>query len=307
MNKKLHATVVPLLLSTLLLAGCGQSATPGEVATSGPTGPLNVTVSILPQKYFVERIGGKYVTVNVMVEPGASPATYEPKPEQLTALSEAAAYFSIGVPFESAWLDRIAAVNSDMLMIDTTEGINRVPIDAHYKVELGGRPESDAEGRDPHIWLSPTLVKTQAQTIYKALVGLDPAHEAAYKANLDSFIEDIDRLIAEIEDTLEGVARRKFMVFHPAWGYFGDDFELEMVPIEVGGQEPSPAELAHLITTAQEEAVRVIFAQPEFSTKDAETIAKEIGGRVLLISPLAPDWLDNLRRVADTFAEALSQ
>jgi zinc transport system substrate-binding protein len=307
MNKKLHATVVPLLLSTLLLAGCGQSATPGEVATSGPTGPLNVTVSILPQKYFVERIGDKHVTVNVMVEPGASPATYEPKPEQLAALSEAVAYFSIGVPFESAWLDRIAAVNSDMLMIDTTEGINRVPIDAHYKVELGGRPESDAEGRDPHIWLSPTLVKTQAQTIHKALIELDPAQEAEYKADLDSFVEDIDRLIAEIEDTLEGVTRRKFMVFHPAWGYFGDDFELEMIPIEVGGQEPSPAELAHLITTAQEEAVRVIFAQPEFSTKDAETIAKEIGGRVLLISPLAPDWLDNLRRVADTFAEALSQ
>jgi zinc transport system substrate-binding protein len=307
MNKKLHATVVPLLLSTLLLAGCGQSATPGEVAASGPTGPLNVTVSILPQKYFVERIGGKYVTVNVMVEPGASPATYEPKPEQLAALSEAAAYFGIGVPFESAWLDRIAAVNSDMLMIDTTEGINRVPIAAHYKVGLGGRPESDAEGRDPHIWLSPTLVKTQAQTICRALVELDPAHEAAYKANLDSFIEDIDRLIAEIGDTLEGVTRRKFMVFHPAWGYFGDDFELEMVPIEVGGQEPSPAELARLITTAHEETVKVIFAQPEFSTKDAETIAKEIGGRVLLISPLAPDWLDNLRRVADTFAEALSQ
>jgi zinc transport system substrate-binding protein len=264
-------------------------------------------VSILPQKYFVERIGGEQVVVNVMVEPGASPATYEPKPEQLTALSEAAAYFSIGVPFEKAWLDKIASANEKMLMVDTAAGIERVPIDAHYKVELGSRPQSKAEGQDPHIWLSPELVKIQAQNIYDGLVELDPANKAEYKANLSSFLADMDELSADIEKTLEGVKSRKFMVFHPAWGYFGDDFELEMIPIEVGGQEPSAAELAELITTAKEDGVQVIFAQPEFSTRDAETIANEVGGEVLLISPLAPDWLDNLRRVADTFAEVLSQ
>jgi len=295
-NKRLYIVIV-----VLLLAGCGPSATPE------PAGPLNVTVSILPQKYFVERIGGEYVSVNVMVEPGASPATYEPKPEQLTALSKAAAYFSIGVPFEKAWLDKIAAASDEMLMVDTAAGIERVPINAHYKVELGGRPESDAEGRDPHIWLSPELVKVQARNIYEALAQLDPNNKAEYKANLDSFIADIDDLMANIEETLAGVPNRKFMVFHPAWGYFGDDFELEMIPIEVGGQEPSAAELADLVTAAQSENIEVIFAQPEFSTRDAETIANEIGGEVLLISPLAPDWLDNLRRVADTFAQVLGQ
>jgi zinc transport system substrate-binding protein len=300
---------VTLLLDVALLAGCGPSAAtePTRGEASRTAGPLNVTVSILPQKYFVERIGGEHVVVNVMVEPGASPATYEPKPEQLTALSEAAAYFSIGVPFEKAWLDKIASANEKIMMVDTAAGIERVPIDAHYKVGLGGRPESEAEGRDPHIWLSPELVKIQAQNIYDALVELDPANEAEYKANLGSFLADIDELTADIEKTLEGVKSRKFMVFHPAWGYFGDDFELEMIPIEVGGQEPSAAELAGLITTAKEEGVQVIFAQPEFSTRDAETIAKEIGGEVLLISPLAPNWLDNLRRVTDTFAEVLSQ
>jgi zinc transport system substrate-binding protein len=313
MIKQLCVILVTLLLSVALLAGCGSSATTEPSATSTesaapePNGPLNVTVSILPQKYFVERVGGEYVIVNVMVESGASPATYEPKPEQLTALSEAAAYFSIGVPFENAWLDKIASANDEMMMVDTAAGIEWVPINAHYKVELGGRPESEAEGRDPHIWLSPELVKIQAQNIYKALVELDPANEAEYKANLESFLADIEELIADIEKTLEGIQSRKFMVFHPAWGYFGDDFELEMIPIEVGGQEPSAAELADLINTAKEEGIQVILAQAEFSTKNAETIAKEIGGEVLLISPLAPDWLDNLRRVADTFAEVLSQ
>jgi zinc transport system substrate-binding protein len=282
MVKRLYLIGVVLLLGAMLLTGCGQST------TSEPTGPLNVTVSILPQKYFVERIGGEYVTVNVMVQPGASPATYEPKPEQLTALGKAAAYFSIGVPFESAWLDKIASANSEMRMVDTTGGIEKV-------------------GQDPHIWLSPTLVKTQAQTIYEALAQLDPTHETEYKTNLDSFIADIDALDADIRKTLARVENRKFMVFHPSWGYFARDYGLEMIPIEVGGQEPSAAELAALIAEAKEGGIKVVFAQPEFSTRDAETIAKEIGGEVLLISPLAPDWLDNLRQVAETFAEVLSQ
>ena len=282
MIKRLYVIFVTLLSGTALLVGCSQSA------TSESTGPLNVTVSILPQKHFVERIGGEYVSVNVMVLPGNSPATYEPKPEQLVALSEAALYVSIGVPFEKAWLDKIASANSEMLMVDTTQGIEKV-------------------GNDPHIWLSPTLVKTQAQTIYEALVQLDPAHKEAYHANLDSFLADIDALDADIRRTLEGVGSKKFMVFHPAWGYFARDFGLEMIPIEVGGQEPSAAELADLVTGAKKEGIKVIFAQPEFSTKDAETIANEIGGKVLLISPLDPGWLDNLRRVADTFADALGQ
>jgi zinc transport system substrate-binding protein len=282
MVKRLYVIGVAWLLGAILLAGCGQSAAPE------PAGPMNVTVSILPQKYFVERIGGERVDVNVMVPPGASPATYEPKPEQLTALGKAAAYLSIGVPFENAWLDKIASANSEMRMVDTTRGIEKV-------------------GQDPHIWLSPTLVKTQAQTIYEVLAQFDPTHEAEYEINLDSFIADIDALDADIRKTLARVENRKFMVFHPSWGYFARDYGLEMIPIEVGGQEPSAAELAGLITTAKEEGIKVIFAQPEFSTRDAETIAREISGEVLLISPLAPNWLDNLRQVAETFAEVLSK
>jgi zinc transport system substrate-binding protein len=257
--------------------------------------PLQVTVSILPQKYFVERIGGQYVVPTVMVLPGNSPATYEPQPEQLTALSEAKAYFRIGVPFENAWMDRFASVNDKMLIVDTRDGTN--------PRSWPGTPDKI----DPHIWLSPIEVKIQAQTIKDTLAQLDPDHAATYQANLDSFIADIDALDADIRRTLAGVTDRKFMVFHPAWGYFARDYELEMIPIEIGGQEPSAAELADLIKRAQEENIKFVFAQPEFSTKEAETIAQEIGGEVLLISPLNPDWLNNLNYVADTFAEVLGQ
>jgi zinc transport system substrate-binding protein len=251
---------------------------------------LTITVSILPQKFFVERIGGERVAVDAMVLPGESPATYEPQPAQLRALSEADAYVSIGVPFERAWLQRIASANSGMLMVDTTEGIDRV----------GG-----AENPDPHIWLSPGLVKTQVRTIYEGLVALDPAHEAVYRANLDAFIAEINALDAGIREALADVERRKFMVLHPSWGYFARDYGLEMIAVEVGGQEPSAAELAELVLRAKRENIQVVFAQPEFSTRAAETIAAEIGGRVLLISPLAEDWLENMRKVAETLAEVL--
>ena len=276
-----------VLVAAVLLTGCGQQA------TREPTGKLNITVSIVPQQYFVERIGGDHVNVNVMVGPGFSPATYEPKVQQLKELSRADAYMGIGVPFEDAWMDRIASANSEMLLVNTTQGIDRMP--------MGG----GGENLDPHVWLSPKLAKIQARTIYEALAKLDTIHESEYESNLDEFIADTDALEADIRGTLAGAGNRYFMVFHPAWAYFARDFGLEMIPVEIGGQEPSPAELVVLIREAMEKGIRVIFAQPEFSTREAETIASEIDGKVLLISALAPDWLDNLRRIAGTFAQVL--
>ena len=297
-----RSVLVLVALAMVALAGCAsRESITGEEK-------LNLMVSIVPQQYFVERIGGDHVTVSVMVEPGNNPATYEPKPEQLKAVSSADAYFSIGVPFENVWLDRIAETNREMLMVDTIAGIERHPMAAHHHEGEEEEDHDDAEGApDPHVWVSPELVKRQSQAIYEALVQLDPDHQDTYRTNLDAFIADIDALEADIRDTLSDLDTDKFMVFHPAWGYFAEDFGLEQIPVEVGGQEPSAQELAHFIEEAHEEGIRVVFAQPEFSTKAAETIAQEIDGEVLLISPLAPDWLANMRKVAETFAEVLKR
>lgn len=287
-------TGVVLILLTALVPACGGT----PAATAGTT--LQVTVSIVPQVYFLERIGGEYVSVTSMVLPGDNPETYEPKPEQLKALSRSAAYFSIGVPFEGVWLSRIASANRRMKMVDTIAGIQRMPMTTPEPGQPAGAP-------DPHVWLSPRLVKVQAQTIYEALVELAPEHQSAFKANLDAFVADIDGLDNDIQQILSGVTQRKFIVFHPAWGYFARDYDLQQIPIEVGGREPSAQELAQLISTARADGIHVVFAAPEFSTSSAETIAKAIDGQVLLISPLAADWLGNMQSVAQTFAEVLSQ
>jgi len=275
-----------VLTASLVLAACAPAA-------KVPVGELNITVSILPQEYFVERIGGEYVKVNVMVEPGANPATYEPKPGQMVALANASAYFSIGVPFEDAWLQKIQAANLKMMMVDTTQGIERIA--------------TNDGGFDPHIWLSPALVKIQSQTIYNTLAELDPAHIDQFKANLDAFLSDIDQLDTQIRTTIANTRSKKFIVFHPAWAYFVHDYGLEEIPIEVGGQEPSAQELAGVIQLAKNENIKVAFVQPEFSQENAKTIAREIGGEVLSVNPLASDWLTNLQKVSGTFAAVLNQ
>jgi zinc transport system substrate-binding protein len=280
------AAAVPLML----LAACGGDSGSAS-GTPTDSDKLTVAVSLLPQAYFVERIGGEHVDVQVIVPPGASPATYEPTPDQMKALAKAAAYTSIGVPFEKTWLPKLQEASPNMTMVDTTAGVDLM----------------QANGKtDPHIWLSPRRVAIQASTIHDALVELDPTHAADYDAGLASFTEDIEALDTSITTTLDSAPNKAFIVFHPAWSYFAKDYGLEMIPIEVGGTEPSPAELAEIIDTAEERQIRVVFAQPEFSTTQAEAIASSIGGEVLLISPLARDWLTNMTTVTDTFAKHLA-
>ncbi|MDJ0844302.1 metal ABC transporter solute-binding protein, Zn/Mn family [Crocosphaera sp.] len=314
---RLSIILLSLILGVNSLVGCSSSDTV-NVETNNTDNQeqtdqqdqLDITVSITPQEYFVKKIGGDRVRVNVMVEPGATPHTYEPKPQQLQALSEAEAYISIGVPFEKVWMDRISQANPKMLTVDSTEGIEKLTMIDHdhdHSHDHDHGHDEEKSNLDPHVWLSPRLVKIQAQNIYETLVNLDPTHQEIYQANLNNFLQEIEELDDKIRGNLADLKQRKFIVFHPAWGYFAEEYNLTQVPVEVGGQEPSAAELGNLIKEAKKENVKVIFAQPELSSQSAETIAKEIDGEVLLISPLAENWTENLLEVSQTFAKVLKE
>ena len=93
---------------------------------------IPVFVSIVPQKYLVQQIGKDLVDVQAMVQPGANPATYEPKPKQMVELSKAKIYFAIGVPFENAWLEKIVAANPKMTVVHTDDGIEKLAMAAHH-------------------------------------------------------------------------------------------------------------------------------------------------------------------------------
>lgn len=289
------------------------------ICLAADKGKLPVFVSIVPQQYFVQQIGKDLVDVQVMVKPGANPATYEPRPQQMADLSKTKVYFAIGVPFENAWLGRIADSNPNMRVIHTERGIEKLAMKAHHHHDdpaehHDGEHHGEAahdEGHhehaalDPHIWLSPPLVKIQARNILTALQEADPAHRSVYEANFKAFTARIDQLDTDLKNILAGKKGLQFMVFHPAWGYFADAYGLKQLPIEIEGKAPKPAQLKELIQHAREDGIKMIFVQPQFSSQSAEVVAREIDGQVAFVDPLAEDWMANLRQVAVKFQAAL--
>ncbi|MBA1146288.1 zinc ABC transporter substrate-binding protein [Ectothiorhodospiraceae bacterium WFHF3C12] len=262
---------------------------------------LEVFVSVLPQQTFAQRVGGEHVDVRVLVQPGQSPATYDPSAQQLTALENADVLFRIGVPFERSWVGRIRKAMPELPIVDLSEGLTLRPLTDHAHDGADGADEPI----DPHVWTSPPLVMEMTRRIAETLSRLDPAHESEYRRNADAFIGELQGLDAEIRQTLAGGEGRAFLVYHPAWGYFADTYGLRQVAIEAAGREPGPRQLARTIERAREAGVRVIFVQPQFSRTNADAVARAIGARVVSADPLAADYMANMRRVAGAFAEAL--
>ena len=267
------------------------------------SGKIAVFVSVAPQKYFVQQICKELADVQVMVPSGASPATYEPKPRQMAAISKTRIYFSIGVPFEKTWLKKIAAANPEMAVVSTDRGIKKLPIAVHTHHGDQNQPEHGT--LDPHIWLSPPLVMIQARTILEALQETDPIQRSVYENNFRAFMSQLSDLDAELRTIFSGTSGQQFMVFHPSWGYFAQAYGLKQVSIEIEGKEPKPADLRELIEHARADGIKFVFVQPQFSARSAKLIAREISGQVVFADPLAEDWAGNLRAVARKFESAL--
>jgi len=290
-------------------------------ATSFLYANVNAVVSIVPQKTFLEKIGGDKVNISLMVKPGNSPHTYEPKPSQMRNISKADIYFSIGVEFEDNWLAKFQNQNKSMIVKDMGKNVVKIEMkehshhddhdgeekhedhkdhdhekhddhDEHAKQEHN---EHDDEGKDPHIWTTPSNVKIIAKNIYNELAKIDSKNKSYYKKNLTAFLKEIEQTDLKIKNLLKNTPKNsKFMVFHPSWGYFARDYNLEQFAIESGGKNPKPKQIAHLIEEAKEEKVHAIFTAPEFSTNTAKQIAKEVGVPVIKVSPLNPKWSQNL-------------
>lgn len=283
----LVVAIFTIVLIVVSAAGCT------ETASQRDDGHIVVTVTIPPEMEFVERVGGDHVQVILLVPPGADPHTYELPPGILADVAEADAYAMVGsgMEFELAWKDRITALNPDMLVINCSNGIELI---------------SDDEGRhtrtDPHVWLSPRNAKTMVENICQGLIDIDPTNAADYRRNTDLYQEDLDVLDREIEEAISKSGVNKIMVYHSSWAYFARDYDIEEISIESEGKEPSPRRIENLVDQAKEEQISMIFASPEHSTRSAEVIADEIGGTVVLVSPLEQDYLTNMREVASAFA-----
>jgi len=283
-----------ILLAAVLLASCGSNSTK-QTADS----PEVITVSILPERTFVQKIAGDDFDINVLIPPGSSPAAYTLLPSQLKDIAHSAIWFRIGyIGFEHSWKDKIAQSNTKMKVVNISEGLDLI---AEEEEEHGDHVH--LEGVDPHTWLSPRLVKQMAKVILDEVSAMKPERKEFYQSNYEKFIEECDALDAEIRAKMEPYKGRKIIVFHPSLSYYAREYGIEQYSLESGGKEPTPAHMKSVVDEANKENLRVIYIQSEFDREHARVFADEIKGKIVEVWPLNPEWADNLRKMTDIFIE----
>jgi zinc transport system substrate-binding protein len=287
--------VAQMLTAAVIAAGLVALMVVVNPVPTAEEGKVSIIVSILPQAEFAEAVGGDHVNVTVMVQPGREPHTYAPTPSQMMSLERADLYFEVGagLEFELVWMPRFVELNDDMLVVNGSKDVRLMTM------EGGG-------AFDPHIWLSPKNAMTMVQNLYHGLIKVDPANASDYENNTRSYLQRLDRLDQNISAALAPLENRNLLALHPAWGYFAKDYGLTQRAIEVNGKEPTALGLAEILDFAKEYNISVVFAEPQFSTRTAESIADEIGGAVVIVDDLARDYIDNLEIVAVKIAEGLS-
>ncbi len=287
--------ILYILFSAILLVSCRHK--PDENAK------IQVTVSIIPQKYLVDYIAGGKFEVQVMQPAGANHETYEPAPRDMQKISSSKLYLALGaLDFELAWLDKFKASNPAMQVINTSEGIVMLGGHNHENDEMHETVDHKNYNIDPHTWLSPACMKIQALNICKAISSVDSLNSSFYKENLNKFNLLADSVDQIIRAKLAGSEGKYILIFHPALAYFAQDYHLIQISIEQDGKEPSPAFMAELVKTAKDKGIKAIFISKEFDTRNAEAIAREINAKVVVFDPMAENWPENMIHLADLIA-----
>ncbi len=295
MERKKILIILTLILLLILMAFTIYFYNSTGNSNGSSDGKIGVVVTVGPQEEFVKRVGGDKVNVTVMVPPGADPHTYEPLPSQMKQVQDAQIYFQVGsgIEFELTWMDKLTSMNSQMKVVNTSAGIQLIPNTAEQE-----------SGSDPHVWVSPRNAKIMVENIYQTLVQEDPQNKDYYTKNRDEYLKELDDLDKNITQTMSGKNNTKIMVYHPAWGYFCKDYNLQQISIESQGKEPTPQGISNLVDQARQDNIKVIFVSPQFSTSNAQVIANEIGGKVVIADDLSENYLENMKKVAEAFANS---
>jgi len=263
--------------------------------------PMRVFVSVLPQRLFVERIGGDGVQVEVLVGPGVSPDSFEPKAQQVVALAESQLFVRAGMPFEEAWLPRVQRLNPRLQVLDLREGAVLHPWQAgDHSPDHSHQPGET----DPHLWTDPQQMRRHSRSLADRLIALLPEHREAIELNWKALDRELAELDASLHDQLAGLRVRAFLVFHPAWGYFAERYDLQQVAIQQADKEPGPRQLAELISQARRQDLRLLVAQPQYNPSSAEILAREMQVRLVQVDPLDPAYFPALRQLANALQEA---
>lgn len=258
---------------------------------------IKVVASILPLADMAKQVGKDKVRVVTLLPPAASVHTFEPTPKQMMELRDAKLFVKVGAGLEF-WAERVvnAAANRDLAVADLSKGMPLIHgVHGHEEGRKGRPREKSARSADPHYWLDPVLAKQMADHIADALGKVDPDNAKHYAENAGQYKKELDKLDQEIVQKVRRFRTKEYVTFHSAWNYFARRYGLRVAGVieEAPGREPSPGHVAALVKDLRRMNARVVFAEPQFSPRIAEAIAKEAGARVLFLDPLgasnAPD------------------
>lgn len=283
---------VGVLIGLLTVAGCTNKAQEENVSKEQGNDKPIVAVSIVPEQTFVQAVCGDLAEVVTLIPPGNSPENYEPTPQEMIKFHSADVYFTIGVPTEEA---NILPNAKDMNVVSLQDEVEKVY--ESRKFESGER--------DPHIWLSPKRVKVMIDVIKDKMCEIDPENKATYEANAKDYTKQLDEVDGDIKDALSTVKNKGFIVYHPAFGYLAEDYGLTMYALEEEGKESTPQHLQEMIDLAKKDNIKVIFYQEEIDSSQSKSFAEEIGGKTIMLSPLSPDYINNLKSIAKIMSEVM--
>lgn len=294
--------------------GAGETAAAGASGSPGPAAPVTVAVTVAPLAWLVDEIGGERVETTVMIPAGTSPHAYEPSPREIAALDRARVFVAVGHPhlaFERRHVEPALAARPEIEVVRlSTAGGSPGAVGGAVPTTGGGEPIAGGDGEhgdeDPHLWLSPDRMRAAADELAAALARVDPAGAAGYGDRLAALERRIDEVDREIAALLADLPRRRFLVYHPAWGAFAEHYGLEQVAIERHGKEPGARALASRVDEALGEHVGTVFVQRGFAERPARVVADELGARAVELDPLARDWDDNLLAVARALRRELA-
>ncbi len=286
--------ILPAAVFFLVITGWTATTLAATAATKA-----QIFVTVPPQAYLAERIGGDAVEVHTLVGKGQDPHTFEPTPRQAAALAGASLFFTVDIPFEKQLVAKVTSSNRRLRVVDSTRGIVRLPLTEPDHHEAHGNEA------DPHLWLAPDNLRTMADNMATALSTAMPERKEALHKNLASLQKEISALDTRLSATLAPHRGKTFYVFHPAFGYFANAYGLRQKAVEISGKSPTPRQLSALIRQAREDRVRTIFVQPQFDSKSADTVAQAINGAVVPIDPLDREVLRNLATIATAIEQSL--
>ena len=257
---------------------------------------INAIVSIEPQKVILDAIAKDKVKSISIIKSNISMHNFKLKPSMMKKILKSDIYFSLDLGFEKVWLSKFSKQNSNMLIVNMSHNIVKIPSLGH------GHHHDEDENLDPHIWTSLFNAKIMAKNVLEGLIKFDNNNIKFYRNNYNSLIKKIDRIDEQIKQILKN-KNNKFLIVHPSWGYFAKDYNLKQIALEIEGKSPKISQLHKLMKKIKKDKIKTIFIQKAFSSKMARQIAKELNLKLVHINNLDKNYFQNLIKFSKEIAK----